>query len=50
VASRAPHYTWGNMNPGNCLFSDSIKLVIRLDLPHRRIEMKFGKVGMAFRM
>jgi len=33
------------MNPGNCLFSDSDKLGIRLDHPHRRIEIKFGMVG-----
>ena len=34
------HYTWGNMNPGNCLFSDGGR-----DHPHRRIEMKFCMVG-----
>jgi len=35
----------GNMNPGNCLFSDSGKLGIRRDHTHRRIEMKFCMVG-----
>jgi len=33
------------MNPGNCLFSDSGKLGIRQDHPHRQIEMKFRMVG-----
>jgi len=32
---------WGNVNPGNCLFSDSGEFDIRRDHPHRRIEMKF---------
>jgi len=33
------------MNPVNCLFSDSGKLGIRRDHPHRRIDMKLCVVG-----
>ena len=33
------------MNPENCLFSDSGKLSIRHDDPHRRIEMQFCMAG-----
>jgi len=33
------------MNPGNCLFSDSGKMGICRDHPHRWIEMKFCMVG-----
>jgi len=39
------HYTWGNMNPENCLFIDSGKLGIRREHQHRRIEMKYCVVG-----
>jgi len=35
----------GNMNPVNCLLSDSGKLGIRRDHPHCMIEMKFCIVG-----
>ena len=38
------HYL-GNMNHGNCLFTDGGKLSIRRDHPHRRIEIKFCVVG-----
>jgi len=38
------HYL-GNMNPGDCLFSDSDKMDIRRDDPHHRIEMKFCMVS-----
>jgi len=39
------HNNWGNMNPENCLFSDSGKLGIRRHHPHRWIEVKFCMVG-----
>jgi len=38
------HYL-GKHEPGSCLFTDSGKLGIRRDHPHRRIEMKFCVVG-----